>query len=97
MAPRKIMALKLGCIDIVQGENLVLALGSTQEYSRQKCMPLRHAQLRAKIGTIKIGTSTFYQTVKLQLKHLANSRSLRNWSGTANNPTYNWPNITEFN
>jgi hypothetical protein len=34
--------------------------------------------------------------VKLQLKHLANARSPQNWSGTAINPSYNWPDITEF-
>jgi ribonuclease HI len=38
------------------------------------------------IGTIGIGISTFYQTVKLQLKHLVNTRSLQNWFGTATNP-----------
>jgi hypothetical protein len=42
----KTKALELGCIAMGQGENLVLALGSTQQYSRQKCMSLRHAQLR---------------------------------------------------
>jgi hypothetical protein len=36
-------ALELGCIAVGQGRNLVLVLGSTQQYSRQKCMPLRHA------------------------------------------------------
>jgi hypothetical protein len=36
MAPRQIKALKLGCIAMVQGKNLVLALGGTQRYSRQK-------------------------------------------------------------
>jgi hypothetical protein len=46
MAQRQIKVMELGCIAMVQGGNLVLALGSTQQYSRQKCMPLRHAQLR---------------------------------------------------
>jgi hypothetical protein len=27
---------------------------------------------------------------------LVNTRSLQNWSGTATNPSYNWPVITEF-
>jgi hypothetical protein len=36
--------LKLDCIAMDQGGNLVLALGGTQRYSRQKCMSLRHAQ-----------------------------------------------------
>jgi hypothetical protein len=36
------------------------------------------------------------QTVKLQSNHLANTRSPQNRSGTATNPTYNWPDITEF-
>jgi hypothetical protein len=44
----------------------------------------------------EIGASIFYETVKLQLKHLANTRSPQNWSGTAINPLYNWPDITEF-
>jgi hypothetical protein len=39
-------ALGLGCTAMKQGKNLVLALGSTQHYSRQKYMPLRHVQLR---------------------------------------------------
>jgi hypothetical protein len=30
-------------------------------------------------------------------KHFVNTRSLPNWFGTATNPSYNWPNITEFN
>jgi hypothetical protein len=39
-------ALELGCIATEQGENLVLALGNTQQYSRQKYTPLRHVQSR---------------------------------------------------
>jgi ribonuclease HI len=31
---------------MVQGKNLILVLGSTKQFSRQKCMPLQHAQLR---------------------------------------------------
>jgi hypothetical protein len=31
------------------------------------------------------------------IKALVNIRSLPNWSGTATNPSYNWPDITEFN
>jgi hypothetical protein len=46
------------------------------------------------LDTIQIGTSIFYQTVKLQLKHLANTSSPQNWSETATNPSHNWPNIT---
>jgi hypothetical protein len=33
-------ALELGCIAMDQGGNSALALGSTQRYSRYKCMPL---------------------------------------------------------
>jgi hypothetical protein len=58
MAPGQIKALELRSIAMVQGENLVLDLGSTQHYSRQRCMPLRHVQLRIYIGTIKIETYT---------------------------------------
>jgi hypothetical protein len=96
MVPRQTKALELGRIAMGQGGNLVLALGSTQKYSRQKCIPLRHAQLRIYIGTIKTETSTYCPTVKQQLNHLANTRSLQNWSGTATNPSYNWSNIIEF-
>jgi ribonuclease HI len=46
------------------------------------------------LETIKIGTSIFYQLVKLQLKHLANTRSPQHWSGTDTNPSHKWPNIT---
>jgi hypothetical protein len=46
------------------------------------------------LETIKIGSSIFYQLVKLQLKHLANTRLPQNWSGTATNPSHNWRNIT---
>jgi hypothetical protein len=42
-------------------------------------------------------TYFFHRTVKLQLKHLVNTRAPQNWSGTATNPSYNWPDITEFN
>jgi hypothetical protein len=55
-----------------QGENLDLALGTTQQYFRQKYMPLQHVQLRIWIWTIRIETSIFYQTLKLQLKHFVN-------------------------
>jgi hypothetical protein len=96
MIPRQIKALELGCIAMVQGENLVLALGSTQQYSRQKYMPLRHAQLRIYIEAINIEISIFYHIIKLQLKHLLNTRSFQNWFGTVTNPSYNWLNITEF-
>jgi hypothetical protein len=46
--------------------------------------------------TIETETSMFYQIVKQQLKHLANTRSLQNWFGTATNPSYIRPNIIEF-
>jgi hypothetical protein len=42
MAPRQQKARKLGCVAREQGENLVLALGSRQQYSRLKYTPLRH-------------------------------------------------------
>jgi hypothetical protein len=93
----KIKALELGCAAMAQGKNFVFALGSTQQYSRHKRMSLRHVQLRIYIGTIQIETSISYQILKQQLKHLINTRSPQNWSGTAINPSYNWPNITEFN
>jgi hypothetical protein len=86
-----------GCIAMVQGKNLVSALGSIQKNSKQKCMPLRHEQLKFQIGTIKTETSAFYQRVKLQLKHLANTRSPQKWSGAAINPSYNWQDISKFN
>jgi hypothetical protein len=96
MAPRQIRALELGCIAMIQGKNFVLALDSTQLYSSQKCMSLRHAQLRIWIRTKKTGTSTFYQTVRLQLQLLENTRSPQNWSETALNFSYRWTNIPEF-
>jgi hypothetical protein len=46
--------------------------------------------------TIRIESSIFYLTVNLQLKHLANIRSPQNWFGININPSYNWPEITEF-
>ena len=60
-------------------------------------VPLRHMHFRILIGTIEIGTSISYQTGKLQLKHLVHTKSLQNWFGTATNPSYNWPDITEYN
>jgi hypothetical protein len=45
-APRQIKSLELGCIVTEQGGNSVSALVSTQQYSRQKYMPLRHVQRR---------------------------------------------------
>jgi hypothetical protein len=36
MVPKQKKALGLGCTAMKQGKNLVLALGSTQQYSRQK-------------------------------------------------------------
>jgi hypothetical protein len=56
MAPRQTNALELGCIAMAHGKILV---------ARQKCMPLKHAQLRTQRGTPKIETSVFYQIVKL--------------------------------
>jgi hypothetical protein len=46
---------------------------------------------------VKMGISIFYQTVKLQLRHFVNIGSPQNWSGTATNYSYNWPDITGFN
>jgi hypothetical protein len=37
MVLRETKALELGCIAMAQGGNLVSALVSTQQYSRQKC------------------------------------------------------------
>jgi hypothetical protein len=47
--------LELGCIAMDEGGNLASALGGIQWYSGHKCMPLRHAQLRIWMETIKIG------------------------------------------
>jgi hypothetical protein len=46
LVARQIKALELGCIVTEQGGNLVSALVNTQQYSRQKYMPLRHVQFR---------------------------------------------------
>jgi hypothetical protein len=62
-----------GVYFMVIGRNLVLALGSTQQYSRHKCTPLRHAQLRIYVGTTKIGTSAF-ATIKALGKHQITSK-----------------------
>jgi hypothetical protein len=40
--PRLIKALELVCTAMAQGGNVVSALGSTQQYSRRKYMPLKH-------------------------------------------------------
>jgi hypothetical protein len=42
MAPKQKKALELVCVAREQGENLVIALGSTQQYSGLKYTPLRH-------------------------------------------------------
>jgi hypothetical protein len=42
-------------------------------------------------------SNIYILSVKQQLKHLTNTRSLRNWCGTAINPSHNWPIITGFN
>jgi hypothetical protein len=39
MALKQTKALDLECMAMAQGSNLVSALGSTPQYSRQKCMP----------------------------------------------------------
>jgi hypothetical protein len=41
--------------------------------------------------------NVYVLSVKLQSKDLANTRSPQNWSGTATNHSYNWPDTTEFN
>jgi hypothetical protein len=46
MAPKQQNARELGCVAREQGENLVLALGGTQQYSRLKYTPLRHVLVR---------------------------------------------------
>jgi hypothetical protein len=45
-SPRLIKALELVCTAMVQGGNVVSALGSTQQYSRRKYMPLKHVSWR---------------------------------------------------
>jgi hypothetical protein len=45
-APKQKKSLGLERTATKQGKNLVLALESTQQYSRQKYMPLRHMQVR---------------------------------------------------
>jgi hypothetical protein len=44
-----------------------------------------------------INRNIYILSVKQQLKHLTNTRSPQNWSGTATNPSRNWPDITGFN
>jgi hypothetical protein len=46
MVPRQEKALEPDFLVTDQGGNLALALGGIQRYSRQKYMPLRHAQFR---------------------------------------------------
>jgi hypothetical protein len=46
MAPRPIRVLGLGCMVLAQGGSLASTLAHTPQYSRQKCMPLRHAKSR---------------------------------------------------
>jgi hypothetical protein len=53
--------------------------------------------IKACAATIRIEIFIFHQTVDLQLEQLANTRSPQNWSGTDTNPSYNSPDITEFN
>jgi hypothetical protein len=97
MAPRLIRVLGLGCMVMTQGGSLASTLAPTPQYSRQKCMPLRHAQSRIWIGTIEIETFIFYQTGKLQSEHVTVTISTKNWFETYINLLCNWPNITEFN
>jgi hypothetical protein len=75
MAPKEKKAMEMGCTAMGQKENLVLALGSTQQHFRRKYTPLRYVQSRIYRGTRRIEALLFYQIVKLQLKHLVNTGS----------------------
>jgi hypothetical protein len=59
MVPKPTRTLELECTAMEQGGNYVSALGSTRQYSRQKCVPSKHAQMRTQIVTTGIGTSTY--------------------------------------
>jgi hypothetical protein len=53
---------------MAQAGHSVAVLGSTPQFSRQKCMTSKHAWLRIWIGAIGIDRSTFSEIAKLQLK-----------------------------
>jgi hypothetical protein len=54
---------------MVQGENSVSALSSTQQWSGQKCTPLKHVWLYILIETIEKGTFIFSLIAKLRSRH----------------------------
>jgi hypothetical protein len=77
--------------------NLSLILGQYTRVFQAKVYAIKACAVENLDRNYRTGTHTFYQTVKRQLKHLENTRSPQNCSETATNPSYNWPNMTEFN
>jgi hypothetical protein len=75
MAPRQIKGLELGCIATIQGENLVLALGSTQhpEVHAIKACAVENLERNYKNRTIYI-LSDSQAAIKALVKYLITSK-----------------------
>jgi hypothetical protein len=74
----------MGCIAMGQAKNLVLALGSILQYTIKAC-------------AVKSLDRSYKNRKIYILSDLVNMRSPQNWSGITTNPSYNSPDITEFN
>jgi hypothetical protein len=94
MVPRQTKARELVCTAMVPGGKLSFGLGQYTTVFQAEVYAVKACVM---IGSIEIGTSAFYLTVRLHLKCSTNTRSIPNWSGTATRPSWNWRIITGSN
>jgi hypothetical protein len=80
---------------MVQGGNFVLAFRSTKQYSRQKCTPLRHAQLR--IYNYKNRNIYILSECQAAIKALGKYQITSKLVWDCQQSIVQLPNITEFN
>jgi len=95
MGPGPIQALVLGCID-GSWPGSTGGLGSTSWYSRlQYCVSAIKACVMENIKrTTRMGTSTYFLTVRQSSRSLTVYRKIWNESGAAINPCWRWWNLT---
>jgi hypothetical protein len=96
MDPRQIKALEPGCVAMVQGENLSFSLGQYTMVFQAEVYALKACAIENVDRNYKSGNFCILSDSQVAVKALGNTRTPQNWSGTASNPSHNWPNITEF-
>jgi hypothetical protein len=97
MVPRQIKALMLVCTTMGQGGNMSFSLGQYTAVFQAKVYAIKACTVENLDRSYKNRNICILSDSRAAIKAFANTRSPQNWSGTATNPSCNWPDVTGFN